>query len=210
MLLPWLWPSMRRKNVFESVKGLVKGIDGLQIFLETGPVTLSLLTPGYFTRSVAPGELRRFYLLFQILNEGNRGVPLAVAFPTAEDREFFQRFISVSGIGIRAAAKAMTIPPAELAGAIAAGDIPVLKSLPGIGTSRAKQIIAKLQDSFSKLEYSTGASAQPGSAADARAILEQLGIPASEASLLVNQAVEETGTDASPSEIVRAAMKART
>jgi len=195
--------------VFESIKGRVKGTDGLQIIMETGPVTLSLLAPGYFIRNVVPGEMSRLYLLFQILNEGNRGVPLAVAFPTREDREFFQRFISVSGIGIRAAAKAMTIPPPELAGAIASGDLAVLKSLPGIGTSRAKQIVAKLQDSFSKMEYVQAASVRPGSAADARAILEQLGIPASEASSLVNRAVEETGTDASPSEIVRAAMKAR-
>ncbi len=195
--------------MFESIKGRVKGTDGLQIIMETGPVTLSLLAPGYFIRNVVPGEMSRLYLLFQILNEGNRGVPLAVAFPTREDREFFQRFISVSGIGIRAAAKAMTIPPPELAGAIASGDLAVLKSLPGIGTSRAKQIVAKLQDSFSKMEYVQAASVRPGSAADARAILEQLGIPASEASSLVNRAVEETGTDASPSEIVRAAMKAR-
>jgi len=195
--------------VFDSIEGRVRGTDGLQILLETGPVTLSLLSPGYFTGSVVPGEMRRFYLLFQILNEGNRGVPLAVAFPTSEDREFFLRFISVSGIGIRAAAKAMIIPPAELAGAIASGDIALLKSLPGIGTSRAKQIVAKLQDSFSKLDYGSGPSIIPGSAADARAILEQLGVPASEASSLVNKAVEETGTEASPSEIVRAAMKAR-
>lgn len=195
--------------MFDSIKGCVEGIDGSQILLETGPVTLSLLAPGYFVRNVVQGERCKLYLLMQILNEGNRGVPLAVAFPSAEDREFFQRFISVSGIGVRAAAKAMTIPPQELAGAISAGDLAVLKSLPGIGTSRAKQIVAKLQDSFSKMEYSSGASVKPGSAADARAILEQLGIPASEAASLVNRAVEDTGTDASPSEIVRAAMKAR-
>lgn len=49
----------------------------------------------------------------------------------------------------------------------------------------------------------------PGNASDARAILEQLGIPPSEAVSLVNAAVEKTGPTASPSEIVRAAMKAR-
>lgn len=201
--------SSRRKSVFDSVKGLVAGTDGSQILLEVGPVTLRLLAPGYFAGRVVSGEHRRFHVLFQILNEGNRGVPLAVAFPTPEDREFFTKFISVSGIGIRAAARAMTIPPPELAGAIASGDLAVLKSLPGIGNSRAKQIIAKLQDSFSGLEYIAGPSAKPGNAADARAILEQLGIQPSEAVKLINQAVEETEPDASPSEIVRAAMKAR-
>ena len=195
--------------MLESITGLVTGTDGSQILLETGPVVLSLLAPGYYIRQVSKGERVRLYLLFQILNEGNRGVPLAVAFPATEDREFFTKFIGVSGIGVRAAVKAMVIPPCELAAAISAGDLKVLRSLPGIGTSRAKQIVAKLQDTFSKMQYSQGASVKPGNAADARAILEQLGIPSSEAVSLVNEAVEETGTDASPTEIVRAAMKAR-
>lgn len=195
--------------MLDSVSGTVTGVDGSQLFLQTGPVVLSLLAPGYFARQIAPGENHRFFLLFQILNEGNRGVPLAVAFPSREDREFFTRFISVSGIGIRAAAKAMTIPPSELAGAIASGDIRLLKSLPGIGTSRARQIVAKLQDSFSGTEWGGGFTSGPANAADARAILEQLGVPAFEAAALVAAAVEETGADASPSDIVRAAMKAR-
>ncbi len=196
--------------MLESISGRVWGTDGQNIFLEVGPVVLSLLAPGYFLRHVSVGEEARYHLLFQIINEGNRGVPLAVAFPSTRDRDFFTKFISVSGIGVRAAVRAMTIPPGELASAIAAGDIGVLKSLPGIGSSRAKQIIAKLQDSLSGFSTETSASStRPGNASDARAILEQLGIPPSEAVSLVNAAVEKTGPTASPSEIVRAAMKAR-
>lgn len=195
--------------MLESIVGTVTGTEGASIHLETGPVVLSLLAPGYFLRHVVPGEKVKLYLLFQIQNEGNRGIPLAVAFPTTSDRDFFTRFISVSGIGIRAAAKAMVIPPSELAGAIASGDVKILTSLPGIGNSRAKQIIAKLQDSLSKMDYFPSVTAEPGNAADARAILEQLGIPSSEASSLVGEAVEKTGADSSPTEIVRAAMKAR-
>ena len=195
--------------MLDSISGKVTATDGSQLFLETGPLVLSLLAPGYFSRQVLPGENHRFFLLFQILNEGNRGVPLAVAFPSREDREFLTRFIRVSVIGIRAAAKAMTIPPSELAGAIASGDMKLLTSLPGIGTSRARQIVAKLQDSFSGMEFGAGISSGSSSAADARAILEQLGVPAFEAASLITAAVDETGADASPSEIVRAAMKAR-
>jgi hypothetical protein len=58
-------------------------------------------------------------------------------------------------------------------------------------------------------EYSLSVSSSPGSAADARAILEQLGIPASEAASLVNAAVDRAGKDASSSDLVRIAMKAR-
>jgi Holliday junction DNA helicase RuvA len=195
--------------MLESITGRVRGVEGQQILLETGPMVLSLLAPGYFLRHVPVGEKITLCLLFQIVTEGNRGIPMAVAFPSVADREFFTRFISVSGIGIRAAARAMVIPPGELAAAISSGDLKILRSLPGIGNSRAKQIVAKLQDSMGDSEYSFPGSSSPGSAADARAILEQLGIPASEAASLVNTAVGKAGIDASSSELVRAAMNAR-
>ena len=195
--------------MLDSIIGTVTGTEGTSIFLETGPVVLNLLAPGYFLRHVNTGEKVRLFLLFQIQNEGNRGIPIAVAFPTTSDRDFFTRFISVSGIGLRAAARAMVIPPSELAGAITSGDVKILTSLPGIGNSRAKQIIAKLQDSLSKLDYFPSVTAEPGNAADARAILEQLGVPSSEAASLIGEAVDLIGADSSSTDLVRAAMKAR-
>ena len=132
-----------------------------------------------------------------------------MAFPSTSDREFFKKFISVSGVGVRAAAKAMVIPPSELASAIAAGDIKVLKSLPGIGNSRAKQIVAKLQDVMSKSSFASSSAAVSDNARDARAILEQLGIPSSEAVSLVNAVTEKAGQEVSASDLVRSAMKLR-
>ncbi len=195
--------------MLESIRGKVTGTDQSYILLETGPVTVRLLAPGYFLRHVSAGDESVFFLLFQIVNEGNKGVPLAVAFPSVSDRDFFTKFISVSGVGVRAAAKAMVIPPSELASAISNGDIKVLKSLPGIGNSRAKQIVAKLQDTMSKSNFISSVPAVAGNAADARAILEQLGIPSSEAVSLINAAVEKEGADVSASTLVRAAMKSR-
>ncbi len=195
--------------MLESIRGLVTGTDKSYILLETGPITVRLLAPGYFLQNVSVGDESLFFLLFQIVNEGNKGVPLAVAFPSISDRDFFTKFISVSGVGVRAAAKAMVIPPSELASAIATGDIKVLKSLPGIGNSRAKQIVAKLQDVMSKSSYISSEPAVSASSVDARAILEQLGIPSSEAVSLINAAVDEVGSEVSPSALVRAAMKIR-
>ncbi|MEA3265489.1 MAG: Holliday junction branch migration protein RuvA [Candidatus Fermentibacteria bacterium] len=195
--------------MLESIRGLVTGTDQSYILLETGPVTVRLLAPGYFLRHVSVGDESVFFLLFQIVNEGNKGVPLAVAFPSISDRDFFTKFISVSGVGVRAAAKAMVIPPSELASAIATGDIKVLKSLPGIGNSRAKQIVAKLQDVMSKSSFLSSVPSATAATVDARAILEQLGIASSEAVSLVKLAVDEAGSGASASVLVKAAMKLR-
>ncbi len=195
--------------MLESIRGKVTGINQSYILLEIGPLTIRLLTPGYVLPHVSVGEQSLFYLLFQIVNEGNKGVPLAVAFPSISDRDFFTKFISVSGVGVRAAVKAMVIPPSELASAISTGDIKVLKSLPGIGNSRAKQIVAKLQDVMSKSTFISSVPVVTAGSADARAILEQLGVPSSEAVTMIKAALEEIGADSSASALVRSAMKSR-
>ena len=51
----------------------------------------------------------------------------------------------MSGIGPRAAVKALDKPISEITQAIDAGDIKYLTTLPGIGKQRAKEIVAKLQ-----------------------------------------------------------------
>ncbi len=83
----------------------------------------------------------------QIINEGNRGFPCGCLSIHQGPRllyEVHKRFRNRCS-GRR---KGHDHSPGELASAIAAGDIGVLKSLPGIGSSRAKQIIAKLQTHY--------------------------------------------------------------
>jgi Holliday junction DNA helicase RuvA len=79
-----------------------------------------------------------------------RGVPFLVGFFNDIEREFFERFISVSGIGPKAAIKALKLPISVIAKAIDEGDLSLLKSLPGVGEQRAKEIIAKLQGKIGK------------------------------------------------------------
>ena len=83
------------------------------------------------------------YHYFQMSPTG--GVPMMVGFINEVERDFFLQFITVSGIGPRAAIKALTKPISEITRAIDVGDISYLKTLPGIGMQRAKEIVAKLQ-----------------------------------------------------------------
>jgi Holliday junction DNA helicase RuvA len=72
--------------------------------------------------------------------------PMLIGFLNEVERDFFLDFISVSGIGPRAAVKALNKPISEIAQAIHAGDVAYLKTLPGIGLQRAKEVVAKLQN----------------------------------------------------------------
>jgi len=82
--------------------------------------------------------------------EPSRAVPVLIGFQNEVEKEFFEKFISVSGIGPKAACRALAEPFPSIAGAIDAGDISFLKKLPGIGDQRARLIIAKLQGKVGK------------------------------------------------------------
>jgi Holliday junction DNA helicase RuvA len=88
------------------------------------------------------------YHYYQV--EPSKSIPVLVGFLNEIEKEFFQTFITVSGIGPRAALRAINQPISLIAKAIDEADINFLKSLPGIGAQRAKEIIAKLQNKVAK------------------------------------------------------------
>lgn len=196
--------------MLDTVRGTVESAGDGTLLLNLGAVTLEFLVPGYFASELRPGEDIQVFTHFQLVNEGNRTLPLAVAFPCSSDRAFFKSFISVSGVGARAAAKALCHPPGIVAAAISRGDLGFLKALPGIGAARAKQIIAKLQDSMSAVAADLKAdSSCAAGRAETLAVLRQLGVSGEQAALLVARAVEEAGEGAGTQEILRAAMRIR-
>ena len=88
------------------------------------------------------------YHYFQI--SPSSGLPLLIGFINEIERDFFQQFIKVSGIGPRAAVRALDQPICDITRAIEEGDVKYLKTLPGIGMQRAKEIVAKLQGKVGK------------------------------------------------------------
>jgi Holliday junction DNA helicase RuvA len=86
--------------------------------------------------------------------EGNptqgRLVPRFVGFLTTIEREFFEMFCSVDGVGVKKALRAMGRPVQDIAQLIENQDAEGLSSLPGIGAAMAERIIAKLRRKMSK------------------------------------------------------------
>ncbi|MEI6631970.1 MAG: Holliday junction branch migration protein RuvA [bacterium] len=83
-------------------------------------------------------------------SEPAKSTPILVGFLNEIEKEFFEVFITVSGIGPKAALKALSEPISLIAQAIDEANTVFLKSLPGIGEQRAKEIIAKLQNKIGK------------------------------------------------------------
>jgi Holliday junction DNA helicase RuvA len=196
--------------MLDAVRGTVESAEDGVLLLDIGSLTLEFLVPGYFLPDLQRGESVRVFTHFQFSSEGNRILPLAVAFPCVSDRTFFRSFISVSGVGVRAAARALCHPPRDVAAAISKGDLAFLKALPGIGAARAKQIVAKLQEVMvaTAPDFSGGDTCS-GSRTEVLLVLKQLGIPGDQAAILVSKAVEETGDSAGTQDILRACMRIR-
>jgi Holliday junction DNA helicase RuvA len=89
----------------------------------------------------------------------SKSIPILIGFSNRIEREFFEKFITVSGVGPKAAVRALSRAIPDIATAIDDGNLVFLKSLPGIGEQRAKEIIAKLQGKMGKFALMPGGSA---------------------------------------------------
>ncbi len=94
-------------------------------------------------------NLRLVTYHYQSLEPG-RSTPILIGFLNSIEREFFENFITVSGIGPKAAVKALIKPISHIAKAIDEANIDLLKLLPGIGERKAREIVAKLQGKVGK------------------------------------------------------------
>jgi Holliday junction DNA helicase RuvA len=102
-----------------------------------------------------------------------KSIPILIGFLNDIEKDFFELFITVSGIGPRAASRALNKPISEIARAIDEADLVYLKSLPGIGEQRAREIIAKLQSKIGKFGLIQDHSSQKGGLAKAKDISEE-------------------------------------
>ncbi len=92
--------------------------------------------------------------------EGNpaqgRVVPRLVGFVNEVEREFFELFCSVDGVGVRKALRSMVRPVRDIAVLIEEQDAKGLSALPGIGPAIAERIIAKLRRKMPKFALLVG------------------------------------------------------
>ena len=131
--------------------------------------------------------------------EGNpmqgRLTPRLVGFLTEIEREFFELFCSVDGVGVKKALRAMVRPVREVATAIEEQDTKALSGLPGVGPATAERIVAKLRRKVPKFalmvskEEPHEAEVAPDVVSEAFQVLCRLGHSESDARRLLDAAL---------------------
>jgi len=136
------------------ISGKVAHKKDSSLVLDVSGIFYEVLLPGAVMKSVeaniSPDATLKLVTFYYHHIEPSRAVPVLIGFLNEIEKEFFEKFITVSGIGPRAAVRALNIPFSQVARAIDEADKTLLKSLPGIGEQRAKEIIAKLQGKVGK------------------------------------------------------------
>ncbi|MCD6134286.1 MAG: hypothetical protein J7J25_02040 [Candidatus Omnitrophica bacterium] len=131
-----------------KIKGKLLRKEKDRVHLGVGGLVYEILISEYTYEHLklsVNNELQEFVIYEYMQADSNRIYPVFIGFLNELEKEFFEMFIKVSGIGPKAALRAFRRPLTEIARAIEEGDINYLKSLPSIGLQRAKNIVAFLQ-----------------------------------------------------------------
>jgi holliday junction DNA helicase RuvA len=153
-----------------SLTGILRHVQEDRIQLAAPPFLFELLIPAadYAQLQTQAGEEVTFHTIFYFQGDAGGGgniEPRLIGFLRATDKRFFEKFITVKGIGPRKALKALSRPVGEIAQAIESRDTRFLVQLPEIGKRTAELLVAELGG---KLEQFAGATADLPRAAVSR------------------------------------------
>ena len=151
-----------------KIEGKLVKLDTDSALVQIGSVGYEVMLPGYCINALSDKIGSDITLCTMEYYEGTPAggnlIPRMVGFLNAAERDFFSKYISVKGVGIKKGLKSLSIPIANIAAAIENADDKTLMSLPSVGTRLAQQIIAELKGKLG--DYAIGAeSAQAGTQA---------------------------------------------
>lgn len=137
-----------------KITGKLVSTDTETAVVEAGAFEYEVLIPDFVRRQLQGLDGKQIALHTIQYLEGNpqkgRLIPRLVGFLTVVEREFFDQFCSVDGVGSRKALRAMVRPVRDVAVLIEEQDTKGLATLPGIGVATAERIVAKLRRKMSR------------------------------------------------------------
>jgi len=144
------------------VEGKLVSLDASSALVQVGGLCYEVMLPGYCVVALSDKIGSDICLCTMEYFEGAPGgssfVPRVVGFLSESERDFFRKFITVKGIGIKKGLRLLSIPIATIAAAIEDGDNRTLMTLEGVGKRMAQQIIAELKGKLESFAAGAGIS----------------------------------------------------
>lgn len=143
-----------------KITGTVVNAAGDTATIAAGAFEYEVLIPEFARRRLQGflGAEASLHTLEYLEGDPARGrlTPRMVGFLDPVEREFFEMFCQVDGVGVKKALRAMVRPVAELASLIEDQDVKGLSALPGIGPATAERVVAKLRRKAAKFALMVG------------------------------------------------------
>jgi len=198
--------------MISRITGKLKQKRGNSVLIDISGISYEVLVPGVIMRKINETVNDESYITLvtyhYLQSDPSRSVPVLIGFFSDIEKEFFEKFITVSGVGPKAACRALELPFSTIVDAIDRGDMAVLKSLPGIGEQRAREIIAKLQGKIGKygliqdgVKFES-VPAEEDTKREALQVLMQLQYGASEAKGMIEEALRRNAKVSSCEELL--------
>ncbi|MBI5367514.1 MAG: Holliday junction branch migration protein RuvA [Planctomycetes bacterium] len=163
--------------MFEYLEGRLAERMPAHVVLDVGGVAFRLSVPVSTYDALPASGAARLFTHLRIQEE----IPRLYGFATRTERELFLLLNSVSGIGpVTALGILSSCAAAELARAVAAGDVKFLRKLKGVGEKTAQRILLELREPMAALRLlpeSPAPGRDEAASADAVLALLSLGFP---------------------------------
>ena len=196
------------------IQGTLELVTEDNILVNVGDISYEILVPAADLPHLQTRVGQRIALFTMQYLEGNASfgqlAPRLLGFLREQDKDFFQLFITVKGIGPRRALRSLAAPVSQVAAAIVRKDTKFLTGLPEIGKRTAEQMIAELSgkvDIYASPSESVPTVKHTDEQLNAIAALTALGERRAEAENWVDRACRTDPALVKSSDIMRAAYK---
>ncbi len=148
-----------------QIEGKLISLETTSALVQVGPVVYEVMLPSYTIASLSGRVGTDIVLSTMEYFEGTLGggnlIPRMIGFSSGVEKDFFIKFTTVKGMGIKKGLKALSLPIAEIAAAIENGDEKMLLTLPSVGKRMSQLLVAELQGKL--LDFAAPAMTVAGS-----------------------------------------------
>ncbi len=174
-----------------ALTGRIEGRTSDSVLVSVGGVTFRVHAPATTVQTC--GDIGQTVVLHTYLYVRDDALNL-YGFGSIAERDFFERLLSVSGIGPKAALALLSaLPLSALQTAITQGDVDALTHIPGIGKKTAARLVLELKGKLDLSQVIARQAATSPVNADVLAALTTLGYPPAAAQEAVQQLPADPG-----------------